>query len=64
MDLDKVKTINQKPIAIILVLVGAILISVNMTLMSKLEWGVIIIGIICIIIGLFGGIDSSPRKHE
>ena len=64
MESDKAKSVNQKLIAIVLILLGAILILLNMLLMSKLEWGFIIIGTICIIIGLFGGIDTSPRKHS
>lgn len=64
MDSDRSITVGQKRIALALILLGAILIALNLTVMSKIEWGVIVIGLLCIALGIFGGIDPNLRRNE
>lgn len=60
---QKVIRIVQKRLAIGMIALGAILIMVNAWAMSKVEWAMITMGIGLIVVGFFGGVDTSARRE-
>lgn len=60
---QRVIRVIQKRLAIGMIALGAIMIILNAWAMSKVEWAMIVMGIGLIVVGFFGGVDSSAKRE-